>query len=378
MIDMMSKLLYGQCSKKPIAVVIGGGNYNELGLIRSCGEAGMKVIFLSLPNNLKPVNKSRYVSEFVEYDGGEGSMLSNLNRIYNKYKSESGDIYIFPATDIAAKYLDSNYFTLKNQFHISNAKGDIERLMDKEYQCALSLGVGIKTPCSLKIDLEGNIVLPRSINYPCIVKPLRSIAGLKRDISVCRNEEDIFTVLRKFKENGCPRVLVQEYITGSHQTEIAIPGVSTEQGEVLVHGIIRKKRTYGNGSTVYGKYVVDEKIPHLGEIKKFIKSTGYVGLFDIEFLENDNGVYFIECNFRNGAYGYVVTDAGFNMPATFAGIVDYTKLKLRNRWFMEERTDILNPLHKNMSWLEWFRDVIRTNTFLWTQIKDLAPICRHR
>jgi predicted ATP-grasp superfamily ATP-dependent carboligase len=359
--------------QRKVAIVIGGGNYNELGLIRSCGETGMKVIFLSTPNKVKPVYKSRYVDDFIEYDGSEDSLLALLTRTVDAYAE---DIYLYPATDKAAKYIDSNYSRLSKRLHVPNAHGKIELLMDKEYQCELAVKAGIQTPSFRKVELNGDMVFPSDVSYPCIIKPLQSIAGNKEDISVCNNVEEMKDALKRFLDSGCHKVLIQDYIKGSHQTEIAIPGVATEQGEVLIHGVVRKKRIFGNGSTVCGKYVVTETIPCLDEIKVFIKSTGYVGLFDIEFLENENGLHFIECNFRNGAYGYAVTSAGFNMPAAFAGIKDDRTLQLRNRRFMEERTDVLNPIRGIISWWAWLWDVARTDTFLWTKLNDLAPMKR--
>jgi predicted ATP-grasp superfamily ATP-dependent carboligase len=143
--------------QRKVAIVIGGGNYNELGLIRSCGETGMKVIFLSTPNKVKPVYKSRYVDDFIEYDGSEDSLLALLTRTVDAYAE---DIYLYPATDKAAKYIDSNYSRLSKRLHVPNAHGKIELLMDKEYQCELAVKAGIQTPSFRKVELNGDMVFP--------------------------------------------------------------------------------------------------------------------------------------------------------------------------------------------------------------------------
>lgn len=47
------------------AIIIGIGSYNDLGLIRSCGESGIKSIYLNHGSKLVvPIDKSKYVEEF--------------------------------------------------------------------------------------------------------------------------------------------------------------------------------------------------------------------------------------------------------------------------------------------------------------------------
>jgi hypothetical protein len=101
----------------------------------------------------------------------------------------------------------------------------------------------------------------------------------------------------------------------------------------------------------------------------------------MEFLEDNLGKYhFIECNYRNGAYGYAVTAAGFNMPYILFKAITSQQWnepnKLRSVVFMEERSYILNLLQKRISLWHWLKDVASTDVFLWFNWKDIKPYIR--
>ncbi len=75
--------------------------------------------------------------------------------------------------------------------------------------------------------------------------------------------------------------------------------------------------------------------------------------------------------------GYALTYSGFNMPGCYAsnrGSKDSKKLKVVR--FMEERTDLLNLLDGTIRPLQWIKDVISTNAFLWWNWRDPLPMIR--
>lgn len=129
--------------------------------------------------------------------------------------------------------------------------------------------------------------------------------------------------------------------------------------------------------------MVDPDLPCevLETLKAYIKLTGYQGIFDTDFIKYNDEMYFIECNFRNGAYGYSMTSAGFNMPSIW---IDYNigntindDIKLKKVTFMEERTDMLNVIDHSMSLFSWLKDFFTCNTLLWGNWKDMGPFISH-
>ncbi|MDE6393224.1 MAG: ATP-grasp domain-containing protein [Muribaculaceae bacterium] len=363
-------------SVSPVAIVIGRGGYNEMGLIRSCGEAGMDVLLIAPDNMIIPIYRSKYVKKWYSIDIHDSdSLTSTIETIKKDYPDRIMALY--PATDLASALIDKNYVLLSGMAVIPHASGRLEILMDKSVMSKIAINADLKVPVTKKFNLGDSEKL--DVSYPCIIKPYRSISGEKGDINICRDRESLESAVSIYKSKGFFNVIVQDLIEGKNQEEIAVTGVSAYDGNVYTYGVIHKIRIRDNGSTVFASYRDD--LPHMlhEKIVTFISKTGYKGIFDIEFLSNENGIYFIECNFRNGAYGYAVTRAGFNMPRIFMETSQNIPVKpvsIRKTVFMEERSDMLHMLEHSISPSRWFRDFIKTNVYLWWNWKDPRPMMR--
>lgn len=358
-----------------LAVVLGYGGYNDMGLIRSGGEAGYEVALVSPSDSIMPIHKSRYVKYWLDSRAHTAAeVLNAINRIHAD--NPNRQLVVFPASDMFAVCLDEIREQVAEFAVVPNAKGNLRYLMDKANMVELAGKAGLNVPASHRYDL--NVDTP-NFNGSCIIKPLRSISGDKGDITICRTPEALSRAIKHYREKESYDVLIQSLIEGPNQSEIAVTGVSLANGEVITRGIIHKIRIRGNGSTVFARYKDDLDRDLECRVKSFIKATGYTGIFDIEFLENDNGRFFIECNFRNGAYGYAVTRAGFNMPGAICGAsagIPFEESQLREVTFMEERSDILNVYEKRITAWHWLKDVMRTNVFLWSNLRDPKPLLR--
>lgn len=361
--------------QRKTAIIVGGGGYNDMGLIRSCGEAGMKVICVTQENTVIPIYKSKYVYKRIVADIID---KDTLRKIVGSVSAENPDskTVLFPASDAAACIIDELWNEFEGIAITPNASGHIRQLMDKAYMADMADKCGLAVPHFMKADLR--IDSMPSFTIPCIVKPPKSIAGEKADITVCRSEEAYKSTLIKYHSKGYDDILIQELVEGENLEEVAITGVSLPSGKVETYGMIHKIRTRGNGSTVFGNYLPECDSELRQHVIRFIKTTGYQGIFDIEFLHNESGYHFIECNFRNGAYGYAVTSAGFNMPSVFSDDKPLSSQKeLKQIQFMEERSDFLNVLDKSINIWRWLKDVVTTDTFLWWNRRDPMPMLRH-
>lgn len=359
---------------KALSVVIGRGGYNEMGLIRSCGEAGMEVVLVAPKDIVIPIYKSKYIKLWIDKDiTNSQDLIETVEYIHNVFKQKR--IVVFPASDLVSLLLDENYEKLSEYAIIPHSCGKLETLMDKANMAEIARKCSLMVPGSQRINLQNNY--HPVIKYPCIVKPLRSVAGDKGDISICRNDAQFKEATQVYSSKKFYDMLVQDLVEGANQEEIAVTGVSTSDGKIYTEGVIHKKRIRGNGSTVFATLKDDAPNELQTKIRDFITETGFQGIFDIEFLKNDEGYHFIECNFRNGAYGYAVTRAGFNMPRYFAETnVNLPRPRIHKVTFMEERSDLLNVLDHTISPFQWLKDVIKTDVFLWWNWKDPKPMLR--
>lgn len=357
------------------AIVVGMGSYNDLGLIRSCGEAGMDVTYLNHGENLiVPINRSRYISSFRYIKPNEiVEVINDLSSLSPKDK-----YVVFPASDIAVETLDNNLSSLKNKIITSHAYGRIHNLIDKGYMSELALKANLKIPKTYSIDLSKDNISD-NIEFPVIIKPVSSNKGDKNDITVAQDDHEYKVALDKFRSLGYSNVLVQQYIHNDTSKEIGITGISLGGGNIRVEGYIHKIRNRSNINN-FGIFYPKLDSGIIKRLSDYLNLTDYIGIFDTDFIEYNGELYFIECNFRNGAYGYALTKAGFNMPKLFAenmtGQMVQDSRKLKKTVFMEERTDILNLLDHSITAKQWFRDIIKTDVFLWWNLRDPRPILR--
>lgn len=361
-------------NKRLISVVTGTGSYNDLGLIRSLGEKAIPVFYLTDKEHIFPIHKSKYIAQTIYCDMTEDDFIEKLKALLHSQKAYG---VIFPTSDITALYLDRNYAQLKELCFFSHACGQLEKEMDKLQMVSRAKEAGLNAPFSISADARS---LPTTINYPCIIKPLSSVCGEKTDISICNNNSELSLAVKRYIEKHNNNIIIQDLVADIKQ-EIAVTGVCLPNNEVIIKGIVNKRCIMGNGSTVYGKYNIGVHKEMYDKIRNYIRDVGYVGIFDMEFLEDNLGKFhFIECNYRNGAYGYAVTAAGFNMPYILFKANTSQQWnepnKLRSVVFMEERSYILNLLQKRISLWHWLKDVASTDVFLWFNWKDIKPYIR--
>lgn len=357
-----------------LAIVAGIGSYNDLGLIRSCGEAGIKSIYVVDRENLPvPIFKSKYVIEHIctkfECENIKRLILS----LKEKYQKK---IVVFPACDTIVEICDAIYQDLPPEVEVSHAKGRIPVLMDKAIMGKMAEKAGLKVPYTTIVTLPLSSDTLDVVIFPAILKPVSSTEGGKADMSVVKNKDEMMQQLRTLVDKNYHRILVQQYVHTSATKEVGVTGIAYSDGTIEIRGQIEKIRNRGNVNN-FGVYDPSYDIPDLNNLIAYIRDTGYCGIFDTDFIFDDETYYFLECNFRNGAYGYCTTKSGFNMPAAIIeGRTVNARSRLKKTVFMEERTDLLNVLHHSISLYSWVKDIARTDTFLWFNRRDLGPVLR--
>ena len=357
-----------------IAIVVGTGSYNDLGIIRSLGEKKIPVYYVTDKIHAYPIHKSRYIVKTSYCDMTEKKLIETIKFICSECNAYG---VVFPTSDITALYLDRNYISLKEFCSFSHARGRLEHEMDKLQMVNRAGTAGLNVPFSISAD-AGN--LPNCVNFPCIVKPLASAFGEKSDIAMCNDFAELSIAAEAYVNKNSEKILIQDLVTNVKQ-EIAVAGLSLPDGDILIKGVVSKYCIMWNGCTIYGEFCVNENSNLYEKIKRYIHDVGYIGIFDMEFIEDNSGEYhFIECNYRNGAYGYAASAAGFNMPYIFFQSVtsqtwNYPQ-EMRSVVFMEEQFYVLNLLQKKISLWSWLKNTLTSDVFLYFNKKDIGPNLR--
>lgn len=366
------------------AIIIGDDHYNTLGVIRSLGEKKINIILIlitSLENTF--VDKSKYVKKTFKTNKDSEELMNIIIKCIKEMKETP---VIFPTSDFVAKVIDDNYIKLEPIAYIPNAKGNIGVLQNKKILNDYAENLGLTVPNNFIIDFNEYIneeYINAVYDYPIIIKPLISIEGLKSDIIIAYNKNQMKKSLLDFRNNGYNRVLIQKYIYGIDECMIEVIGYSKKNGEVEIGGIIKKIREYPikNGSTSYAKIVKSHDDIDLELIKKIVQVTKYCGLFDMEFKYFNGHAFFIELNFRNGAPSYIFTKLGINLPYLWYcnQINDEANMYTNctsEYTFMCEQNDIINMLKHDVSFFTWIKQYVESKKVFFN-IKDIRPILKY-
>lgn len=355
-------------------IVIGGNHHNTLAILRSLGERGVMPSLIVLTGDRKPFTTySKYIKKSIVLNSYEGLQDAMFALAGNDSKP-----VVIACSDKVSSFLDQNRDKFSPFFILPGAvmQGRITSLMNKEIMSDLAFKSGMNIPKSWVVDIKDCII--DKVEYPCIVKPLVSIAGSKNDIFVCYNKIDLENFLKTIK---CEKVQIQKYIDKS--IEYQLIGCSLNGGEqIIIPGASVILRQPKNTNTGFLKYLPKKYFPFNEEdCKRFIKATGYSGLFSLEFLKDKDGVdYFMEINFRNDGNSICVTASGMNLPYIWylhcCGHAIDSELSYDNMkevYVMPEFDDFHFVKTGELSLFKWIKDIRKTDRFMEFSKDDQKP-----
>ena len=303
---------------KQKVIVIGRNYTSRLGMIRALGMAGYDVAVIK--TNRYPVSEdidaySKYVKE---YHYAKEPNRNELVSVILSLKSEKGETVLIPVDDFAASTIDENIDLLKADFlfpNIGMEQGAVNRLMDKNYQKQLARQAGLNVAEGWVVNIENHqYTLPGDIKYPVFPKPQISFKGNKRCMRKCNNERELRNVLDNVAKNkDCP-MLLEQYCEITK--EYALLGFSDGK-EVVIPAMLQMLVSGSGGHhgvTLKGKIFNPDDNAFVNQLKQFMQSLHFSGLFDIDAYESNGKLYFNELNLRFGASGYAITNSGINLP----------------------------------------------------------------
>lgn len=354
------------------AIVIGSRGVNAVGLIRSLGNKGIDVTFVSKYSKIE----SKYTKEYLRLPDNKEKWLALLQKYGQISKEKVG---MFPTDDDTAFWIDENYEALQEYFIVPYANGKMRMLADKSVMNQIAKKAELNVPDFIKLSLLRS---ERKNQYPIILKPYAGYAGSKGDILICHNDNEYTNAIHILKKQGYKEVLLQQLLNDPEQEEIGIMGMVLKNGQVVIPGIIHKIRSYptGKGSTSYARFSSDMSEINEEKVKQFVLATGYVGIFDIEMIKAYGKYWFIEINYRNGQYGYTPTAAGYNLPANWVYGMKNEKVEkcnnLQEIYYMNEREDYRHVKDGTISRKEWLKEFYTASAYGMYCSGDQRPFIR--
>lgn len=325
-------------------IVLGTTHHNTLGVIRALGESPQhyRCVLMLYGERQSYLSHSIYVSRTCFVESSEGIADALLNLATNEKQ------VIIAVTDEAVHQLDLNAERLSPYFHFFGTKevGQLTRYMDKLEQDKTAESIGMYVPANYT---------PESIKYPCLLKPLASIAGGKR-VLICNSKEDYDKYIAQYHSTTFQ---IQQYL--SKNQEIVLVGLSIN-GEVHFPAYVLKHREIAGGTTYSTVHSINElDTIVVSKSKQLIENIGYEGLFGIEFIRCEDKYWFIEVNLRSDATCYAVAVAGVNLPEAYIlakqgeSIRQVVTSPIQTIDAMVEFRDFEFVLRREIGMLDWLR-----------------------
>ena len=331
----MKKNRRDAASQFPRILILGRNYGSNLCMARSFGEAGYEtevIRVLPAPQSiskriipLMPDAYSKYIKAYhVCITRGDSRIL--VDKLIGMADPDR-KMLLIPTDDFTAGMVDAYQDTLREYFYLPNVndhQDGINHLMRKEIQHELASKAGLPVVSSCLVStLDGRFEIPEGISYPCFIKPNTSKNTNKTQIRRCDSPEELREALEKLSRDADVEMLVQDYL--DIKQEYALLGLSTPEGVVAPGFFATEAGGHGprKGVTLVGRLCDTQHHQELiDDICRFVGTLGYVGLFDVDLIETQDGrMFFIELNLRYGASGYAVTGSGIDLPGMYADYV---------------------------------------------------------
>jgi D-aspartate ligase len=289
-----------------------------LGVIRSLGQNGLRVIGIDFKSNIGRI--SRYAkffkcphplhaeSEFIEW------IRSNF--------SDNHRVPLFITQDDFLEVISRNRKFMSEYFIFNMIDhSPMELIADKYQQSQLAYNAGIAIPNTWLVnELSDLMHIQDEVSYPVIIKG--------RDVNTWRNAisrgikvypaidlNELKSILQNILEKGIS-VVVQEVIPGPDTNHYKYCSYIAEDGKIMAEFTLRKIRQnpvrFGIGAVVESIYS-----PELIEIgRRLFSEIGFIGIGSAEFKidQRDGTLKLIEINPRYWQQNSLATKCGINFP----------------------------------------------------------------
>lgn len=332
---------------KPECVVM-GLSITSLGVIRSLGRKGVKVIGIDhLKAQLGSYSKyceTLYCPE-PQSDGNDLLVfLKNLGKELNLRG------VLLSTNDSFILFLARNQSILKPYFKFLLPKKEvIEALNDKRRLYQMAKQIDIDVPRTFfPQTIEELIDISRKIHYPCILKPAYGYLFNQVEVKgiVAKERPQLLEGWRRLHSLG-NQVVLQEFVCGDDDLQYSLATYFNQNSEPLTVFTARKLRQNPPEAGV-GTLVESCKEPAIVELGiSFLKKIGFIGIAEVEFKrQGKHGPFkMIEVNTRLWVQNSLAVRCGVDIP--WVAYCDACELELKG-----------NPHQKDSSikWLNFSAD----------------------
>ncbi|MET3927728.1 ATP-grasp domain-containing protein [Devosia sp. 2618] len=293
-------------------VIVLGGNYGSLAVIRSLGRQGVSVAFLG--DKLTVAANSRYITHFSPWAGvQEADPVSALLSFAQSHGLKNW--LICPCADFEVQLVAENAEVLGKQFILQTMDWpSLRALNDKGELYELAERLGLDYPRVYASDAA-----PDGLTYPVVLKPssTQTINALTRDKAWRANtaEEFAHKQAEATRLMGSHGFVVQQLIPGDGTTQLSYAGLWDHGREICQMTALRLRQLPIQFGTA--PYVQSKELPRAtSEARRLLSAVGYHGLVEVEFKHDhrDDKLKLLDVNTRVWAWIGLGEATGVDFP----------------------------------------------------------------
>jgi predicted ATP-grasp superfamily ATP-dependent carboligase len=302
-----------------------GGNQGELGLVRSLGREGVKVVFVTENRDAHSLS-SRYVEKVIFVDSFRDDSQGVIDRLIEYSKSQKNKPVLFPTADPDLELVSKCRDQIEDYYHFTMpSEVIVEIFLNKSKFFEFGKEKSFPLPVTYTPQSIDDVAsISSDITYPVILKPLNPKSWANPDINRIVNGkkalliEDKEELLKRFREimafDGA--MVVQEYIPGRDDRLYSVHVYMGKSGKPLAYFVGRKIRTYPAYAGI-GCFVISDFKQDLIDISiDILSKSEYFGLALLQFKQHpETGQYsLLEINARTSSWNQLPLYCGVNLP----------------------------------------------------------------
>ncbi len=309
------------------AVILGSNYYIGLSVLRCLGENGVKTVAMDYSRDGAYGSESKYCLEKYVTPHYKNETEAFIDYLIDYAQKQEVKPVLYPCHDSYVEVVDAHLDLLREHYLISQQEQGLwTRLMNKDILHRIAQENGVLVPETVRVgDADFYEKIDEEIHYPCIVKPVDSVAFVnhfRKKIFLANNVEELKSAIEKSNEANL-EVIVQRIIPGFDDHMHTYDAYLNQNSRVTHYTTCQKYRQYpiNFGASVY---TGQKNVPVLHEIgSKFLEAIRYKGFGEIEFKKDaETGeFYLIEINVRTTNLNSLLHKVGLNFP-----YIDYCEL----------------------------------------------------
>ena len=293
----------------PAACVVLTGDSWSAGFeaLRSVGQAGIPVY---------AVSSHPWVHRSSRWCAGARTIRGNAADLRRGLVDWSRDIgadrlVVVPLSDRMVAELHEERHLFPPTFRLAIPRAETTAaLLDKTAASALASAAGIDVLTTVRYEGPDDVVALQSLGLPVILRPAFSAhnAGDFK-FAVCRTERDLELALRSVAKSALPLIAQPFLDVPDDAVEFALVWRSHDRSQTaIVTGRKLRQATPEGGVMVWGE--TDEIVDVVEAASRFLDTSDFVGAGGIEFIRDQNRIWFVEFNPRPEAIQFIGSAAG--------------------------------------------------------------------